>query len=411
MSMDEGNIGGQNAAATSADSQNGRPAGMENWNGRPAGVGEALPPLPPPRPALPPLPPRGVPREHGWFARGFLLVLGMGVASLLLMMVGVALIVAIGVVGAGASEGGLESESHGPSLSRTVLSAGDGHGAGEVAVVDVWGVIGGQEGRGQVSARRFCELLKAVAEREEVKAIVLDMDTPGGEVTAADEMRRMVVRCRQELKVPVVTSMGSMGASGGYYIASGTDWIVANRMTFTGSIGVIMSSVNCQGLGEKIGLRGVVIKSGAMKDAMSPLREMTAGERAYLQGLVDETFMEFAKVVAEGRERYATADDVRHAEFGDGRVLSGAEALRLGLVDELGGLDEAIAKARELGGCGQLSPVVRYRLRGSLYRRLLEACAPAERRVEVRLGGLLAATLEPGRMYFIMPEAAAAGQP
>ena len=134
MSMDEGNIGGQNAAATSADSQNGRPACMENWNGRPAGVGEALPPLPP----------RGVPREHGGFARGFLLVLGMGVASLLLMMVGVALIVAIGVVGAGASEGGLESESHGPSLSRTVLSAGDGHGAGEVAVVDVLGVIGGQ---------------------------------------------------------------------------------------------------------------------------------------------------------------------------------------------------------------------------------------------------------------------------
>ena len=412
MSTDEGNIGGQSAAADSADSQNGRPAGMENWNGRPAGmeswngrpegIGRALPPLPLPPP----------PRASGWFARGFLLVLGMGVASLLLLTVGVALIVALGVLGAGMSEsGGLEPESHGQPLSRTVLHAGDGRGKGEVAVVDVCGVIGGQEGRGQVSARRFCELLKAVAERKEVKAIVLDMDTPGGEVTAADEMRRMVVRCRQELKMPVVTRMGSMGASGGYYIASGTDWIVANRMTFTGSIGVIMSSVNCQGLGEKLGLRGVVIKSGAMKDAMSPLREMTEGERAYMQGLVDETFMEFAKVVAEGRERYATAEDVRRAEFGDGRVLSGAEAFRLGLVDELGSLDEAIAKARELSGCDESAPVVRYRLRGSLYRRLLEACSPAERRVEVRLGGLPAATLEPGRMYFIMPEAASTGQP
>lgn len=275
--------------------------------------------------------------------------------------------------------------------------------ANVIALVDIKGVIG--QGRGsQASAGALCTLLNNLSEQEHINAIILNMDTPGGEVIASDEIRRAVVQCSRG-GIPVVTCMRSMAASGGYYIASGSNWIVANRMTFTGSIGVIISSFNVEGLGEKVGFKPVVFKSGDMKDALSAMREMTEAERQYIQQLVDSSFTEFCSVVAEGRNRYENAEAVKKAIFADGRILSGQQALELGLVDSLGGMEEAIAKAEELSRrSGQA--VIRYSLRPPVLSMFSSACAPSTKRdIEVRLNpGLPSMTLEPGKPYFIMSE-------
>ena len=148
--------------------------------------------------------------------------------------------------------------------------SGPAFASDKIAVIDVKGVImnapaGGFGGSGIANAATICEMLKAASQDKHVKAVILDMDTPGGEVTASDEIHHAVQELR-DAGTPVVTCMHSLGASGGYYVAAGTDYIIANRHTFTGSIGVIMSGYNYADLMGKVGLKATVYKSGAMKD-------------------------------------------------------------------------------------------------------------------------------------------------
>jgi protease-4 len=228
------------------------------------------------------------------------------------------------------------------------------------------------------------------------------MNTPGGEVTASDELHREVLRCRSAGK-PVVTCMRSMGASGGYFIAAGSNWIVANRLTLTGSIGVIISTVNYNELFHKVGLESEVYRSGAMKDMLNGARVRRPDEAAYVQSLVNETFREFAAVVAAGRTRYPTAADVIGSPFGDGRVLSGTRALELGLIDQIGYFDDAVEKARKLSGTLG-AKVVRYQRAIRFFDLLLSMKSPKR----VDLGALLPAemrALKPGRLYFLAPSA------
>ena len=170
------------------------------------------------------------------------------------------------------------------------------------------------------------------AEREDIKAVIIRINSPGGSVAPSQEIYREVKRLAK--KKDVVASMSSVAASGGYYIALGADEIVANPGTITGSIGVIVQFMNFEGLLSKIGIAGNVIKSGEFKDTGNPLREMNETERKVLQALVDDVQSQFVDAVVEGRE--LKPEVVR--KLADGRIFSGAQALEYGLVDELGGL-------------------------------------------------------------------------
>ncbi|MBI5904273.1 MAG: signal peptide peptidase SppA [Deltaproteobacteria bacterium] len=205
----------------------------------------------------------------------------------------------------------------------------------KVAVVPLSGLISESE--------PVIDHLKKYGKDDSVKAIVLRIDSPGGGVGPSQEIYEEVRKLRA--RKPVVTSMGALTASGGYYIACATRTVFANPGTMTGSIGVIMPFMNVKDLVEKIGLKGMAVKSGAYKDMGSPLRDMTPQERELLQAVVDNVHMQFVNAVAEGRN--LNREDVMR--IADGRIFTGEQAKALGLVDALGNLEDAVAEAGRLG--------------------------------------------------------------
>ena len=209
-------------------------------------------------------------------------------------------------------------------------------GGEKIAIIEVQGVI--------LDPQPIVEKLIKLRKNERVKAIVLRIDSPGGGVGPAQEIFAEVKKARKEKKVLV--SMGSVAASGGYYIACGADKILANPGSITGSIGVIVESLNVEELLRKLGLRSMVVKSGKHKDLGSPLRPMTTEERKLLQGVIDSVHEQFIRAVAEGRK--LPVEKVR--ELADGRIFSGEQAQELGLVDELGNLEDTLAMAATLAG-------------------------------------------------------------
>ncbi|MGZ8379990.1 MAG: signal peptide peptidase SppA [Nitrospira sp.] len=210
--------------------------------------------------------------------------------------------------------------------------------------------------------------LKRFSENPSVKAIVIRIDSPGGGVVPSQEIYNAVKRVRSKHNKAVIASMGSVTASGGYYIAAATDRIVANPGTLTGSIGVIMETANVEGLLQKIGVEGVVIKSGKYKDVGSPLRKMSADERGLLQGVMDDVHKQFIEAVAEGRSL-----ELRAAQaLADGRIFTGRQAKEAKLVDELGDLEDAIQLAAEVVGIEGEPKVIEPRRRFSL-REILDS--------------------------------------
>ena len=210
--------------------------------------------------------------------------------------------------------------------------------------------------------------LKRFSENPSVKAIVIRIDSPGGGVVPSQEIYDAVKRVRSKNNKAVIASMGSVAASGGYYIAAATDRIVANPGTLTGSIGVIMETANVEGLLQKIGVEGVVIKSGKYKDVGSPLRKMSSDERGLLQAVMDDVHKQFIEAVAEGRSL-----ELRVAQaLADGRIFTGRQAKEAKLVDELGDLEDAIQLAAEVVGIEGEPKVVEPRRRFSL-REILDS--------------------------------------
>lgn len=210
--------------------------------------------------------------------------------------------------------------------------------------------------------------LKRFSENPSVKAIVLRIDSPGGGVVPSQEIHDAVQRVRTKSNKAVIASMGSVAASGGYYIAAATDRIVANPGTLTGSIGVIMETANVEGLLQKIGVEGVVIKSGKYKDVGSPLRKMSDEERGLLQAVMDDVHKQFIEAVAAGRA--LEVNDVQ--VLADGRIFTGRQAKDAKLVDELGDLEDAIQLAADVVGIEGEPKVVEPRRRFSI-RELLES--------------------------------------
>ena len=210
-------------------------------------------------------------------------------------------------------------------------------GADKIALVKLEGLM--------VTSEHVVEELNAYAEDSSIKAIVLRIDSPGGGVVVSQEIYNAVKNARKEGK-RVVVSMGTVAASGGYYVAAAADKIVANPGTLTGSIGVKMEFANLEKLLEKIGVRGVVVKAGEYKDVGSPFRDMSEPEKKILQDVIDDVHSQFIKAVAEGRNMQEA--DVR--TIADGRIFTGRQALDLKLVDQLGDLTDSIKVAGELVG-------------------------------------------------------------
>jgi protease-4 len=205
-----------------------------------------------------------------------------------------------------------------------------------IGLVEVKGMI--------LDSRETVRQLRHFLKKDDIKAVVLRVDSPGGVVAPSQEIYDEVRKFAAKKKI--VVSMGSLAASGGYYISAPATLIYANPGTITASIGVIIKLSNIESLMDKIGIKATVIKTGKFKDSGSPVRELTAEDRAMFQSVIDSTHNQFVKAVASGRK--LSEDEVRR--IADGRVLSGEQALALKLVDRLGTLQDAIEEAGRLSG-------------------------------------------------------------
>ncbi len=250
-----------------------------------------------------------------------------------------------------------------------------GSGSSKVLMLDLVGVISASQEHGfypipsQV-ARLKEALIKATADSD-VKALVLRINTPGGTVTASDVLYHELRLFKQKKKIPLIASIMDVGASGGYYVAMGTDKIVAHPSSVTGSLGVIMLTVNANGLLEKIGVQASAITSGPKKDMGSPFRTMTEEERAIFQSVINGLYERFLTVIKEGRQNL-TADEIR--KLADGRIYSGEQAKAVGLVDSIGYLDDAIDLAKREAGLTDARIVVYQEpgeFRQNIYSRFL----------------------------------------
>ncbi len=227
----------------------------------------------------------------------------------------------------------------------------------KVAVLDITGIISKSDAP--------IKLIHAYRDDPSVKALVLRINTPGGSVAPVQEIHRELTK----LKKPIVASMASTAASGGYYIASAADTIVANPGTLTGSIGVIMQFTKMRGLYEKIGLEQQIIKSGQFKDAGSIFRDLTEAEKDILQETVDDVYNQFIDAIFESREKHLTRDEI--VKLADGRIFSGKQAQTHKLVDKLGNLQDAIKIAGELGNIEGTPKIVRKQRKSSLLEQLI----------------------------------------
>src|SRR5580692_5576058 len=301
------------------------------------------PPLIPP-PVITPPPPSRPPRNRGWMVVAIILIVLLAFSLFGNFTQAVSHALSFNNAFDRTFKNGTARQV-GPRLDEVILEDNDARN--KIAVVTVDGII--TDHTMDQTGNNMVDVIKAQLDRasddNHVKAVILKVDSPGGEVMASDEINKVVTKFQDDSKKPVICSMGSLAASGGYYISVPCRWIVANELTLTGSIGVIMHGYNYRGLMDKIGIAPTTYKSGLYKDMLSPDRstnEIPAGEHKMVQALIDETYQKFKSVVADGRgiaheknknEGRALAQN--WADFADGRVLSGTQALKLGFVDEL----------------------------------------------------------------------------
>jgi protease-4 len=334
----------------------------------------------------------------------------MILALVLLLMLGVSVLFNIGQLFSGLST--IPTTRHqlgGPRLQEVLIENNDA--AAKIAVVPIEGIITGDpiDGTGFSMVDVVSAQLNRAENDHRVKAVVLRVDSPGGEVLASDEIAAAIREFQEDSGKPVIVSMGNLAASGGYYVSAPGRWIVANELTITGSIGVIMSGLNYRGLMDKVGLEPQVYKSGRFKDMLSGARkpgEIPEEERKMVQALIDEVYARFTNVVAEGR---ADAHDENGTdgkalikdwnEYADGRVFSGSDALKYGFVDELGNFDVAVERALEIAEIEE-ADVVEYRRLvefGDIFRMFGET---ESRAIKVDLG-IEAPKLKTGLPYFL----------
>ena len=339
----------------------------------------STPPLPAPY-AQPPAPKRR--RVWPWIL-GFALLSGFGLF----------LLVFLGVLSAVFS--GLKEAPSFAAASRqvktTVIRSG---GAAKIAHIDLDGIITASASHGSSSmVDQFRELVEAAVADGSVKAIVVRINSPGGEVTASDRLHR-ILQSADQVK-PVIAYLDTIAASGGYYAACGTRHIISHPTTFTGSIGVIIQSIKYRELFDKVGVSMEVYKSGQLKDLLSGTRETSPEEIALVNELVQETYTRFLEIVASNRRK--SVAELRASPLTDGRIFSGSQALAAGMVDQNGFIEDAYDHAMKLAGVSGAT-VVQYTPRFGLFDAIgvFGAAAEPGKRVEIDVSERLVPRLRSG---------------
>ncbi len=286
-------------------------------------------------------------------------------------------------------------------------------GRDKIAQIDVTGMIANMQldASGLTMVKYIENQFERAGTDDAVKAVLLKVDSPGGEVMASDDIYKIIKEFQEEYDKPVVASMGNLAASGGYYVSAPCAWIVANELTMTGSIGVIMQTYNLRRLMDRYGVVPMTFKSGKHKDMLSMSKkpeEIDNEERKIVEDFINTTFTRFKDVIRTGRETALEINEGAGRElvedwekYADGRILDGTKAYELGLVDELGGIDVAIARAEQLAGI-ENARIVRYNRPfnlGSLFG-ILGKAPSSETTVKLDLGIRLP-ELKVGQPYYL----------
>jgi protease-4 len=377
-----------------------------------------LPPTPVPPPLTPPpiitAPPPAKPRKsRGWMILAIILFALLAISLLGNFTQFVSRAFTSGL-SSGLRSGFRTTASRdvGPRLDECLLE--DNDSPRKIAVVTVDGII--TDHTVDRSGNNMVDVIKAQLDRAQedkrVKAVILKVDSPGGEVMASDEINKVIGKFQDDSGKPVVCSMGSLAASGGYYISVPCRWIVANELTITGSIGVIMHGWNYRGLMDKVGISPMTYKSGKYKDMLSGERstnEIPVEEHDMVQALIDETYGRFTNVVCIGRtqayqknNKEGRALGTNWTSFADGRVLSGSEALKHGFVDELGDFDKAVERAKKIARIGSAN-LIEYRERydiSDFFSMFGESSSTHDIKIDL---GVEMPKLQAGCLYFLSP--------
>ena len=324
----------------------------------------ATPPPPPPLPPRPAVNPAPIILERKPAGRGW--VIATIVLAIILAFTLISKMVST-VMESVASAEGIGGSPHLLEVSLENNASSD-----KIAVIPIEGIITSAsfDGNGYSMVELVEDQLKLAGEDDKVKAVLLKVNSPGGEVLASDDIYNAIVKFQNEHDKPVIASMGNLAASGGYYVSAPCRWIIANELTITGSIGVIMHTYNYRGLMNKVGMKPMVYKSGKFKDMLSgekdlenatpSEREVIIEETAMVNKMVNETFEKFKTVIADGRKFSSNRNQLNpEGETGralatnwtvmaDGRILSGKEALEHGFVDEVGNWRAAIRRTEKL---------------------------------------------------------------
>ncbi|HWF19128.1 MAG TPA: signal peptide peptidase SppA [Verrucomicrobiae bacterium] len=367
------------------------------------------PPYTPPPPIIPPAPAPRPPKRGGTGWKVLALILFVLLIASVALNVGK---VSRKVVGGRSRTYRANSGAYGPRLEEITLKESPLYTTNKIAVVPVTGIISGDAMQDSDFSlvTVIKEELQLAKKDDDVRAVILKVDSPGGEVLASDEIAKAIIDFRDKSHKPVIVSMGSLAASGGYYVSAPCDWIVANELTITGSIGVIMHGLNYRGLLDKIGVQPEVFKSGKFKDMLSPTKkpeEISPEEKQMVQDLITETYDKFKSVVADGRKSafrrnkgQKLSDD--WTDYADGRILSGKQAYKLGFVDEIGDFDTTVDTAKRLAGIGR-ADIVEYKPifdLSNIFRLFGET--DAKKTVKVELG-VDVPKLHAGYLYFLAP--------
>ncbi len=257
-----------------------------------------------------------------------------------------------------------ESDSSGKEVLREIHVSGSGEN--KIVLVPIKGVISDKSaGTFLMNSPSLVHVVKRSLEQaasdNSVKGVILEVDSPGGGITASDVIYNYIVNFKNKTGKTVVVYMQDVAASGGYYVSVAADKIIAHPTTITGSIGVIMPIVNIAKLVEKYGIENGSIKSGMMKDIGSPLKEMSSEEKEVLTGIIDEMYLRFVTIISNGRD--LSIDEVKR--LADGRIYTGNQAVENGLIDQVGYIEDAIVATGNLAGL-QEAEVIRYEKRFSV---------------------------------------------
>jgi protease-4 len=281
---------------------------------------------------------------------------------------------------------------------------GKSFSSNKIALIEIKGVIMEGNGGGFTQAADssiICKQMGKAIDDPSVKAVILFLDTPGGEVTAADNIYEKVLELRKKGKI-VVSYMNSVAASGGYYVAVASNHIVAHRLCITGSIGVIMQTYNYRNLLDKIGVHTETYKSGPMKDMLDGSRLRTEEEKVLAQDIINKIYGEFVDIVAAGRKDLS-AEKIKTSEIGDGRIFLGSDALKLGMVDENGFFDDAVFAALEIANItGDDYKMVSYQ-KIFTFSEIFSQMNSPEQKISLNLGAgkQWNSIIEPGKPYFL----------